>query len=629
MKFYSHFIWLFAMMMTSLFAQQTSQQKIDSLEKWLKHQPKQDTVYINVLLELERFYRTYQPNKIASLTPQIISLSKRVSYQRGIYHGNNIVAYQYIMKGDVKNAMQLLMQQVSQDKYPVEKIRTLSLLAYCHLQLKLPNKDALDYMLQAEKIFQKLPSNIPYYYDTQMALLTNTAMVYSEGGQSRKAIEYERKALKILETKFNPDDENTKIQTITLMLNLGITHLELSQIKEAVHFLKRGLDYGGIHKIGASYSGYRIKLAEAYTRINKHQEALSVLNELSQNIKNQEVAQQALYYSQLAQTLAHLGDYKQAYITQQQYEKAEKMLTDNSQRDRVSELTAQYQTEKKTQQIKLLEAKNQLSETQKRQYQYAFVGAIVVLLLSLLAIYQIRKARKKAEEATLLREKMFAIVAHDLRSPVSMLQQITATIRHVLAKNNPQATQILTERIENAAISLYKLVDNLLNWALIQQGQPLLRPVKFVVSYEVFEVIKTLHIKAEMKNIEITLNDPSLVEAYADRVSVQTIIRNLVDNAIKFTPKGGKIAIQVLSNARQVEVLVSDSGGGIPQEVQADVFERDIHQGNKVGTEGESGLGVGLYICKALAKLNQGDLVLLQSSPNGTVFKLVLPIGHS
>ena len=159
-------------------------------------------------------------------------------------------------------------------------------------------------------------------------------------------------------------------------------------------------------------------------------------------------------------------------------------------------------------------------------------------------------------------------------------------------------TQKIVVSMRNSATNLFRLLENLLDWSTMQQGLISFNREVAQLAPIVDESMAIILEPAKIKGIEINFDIPADITVFADRNMLQTVIRNLVSNAVKFTPKGGKISVSAKATIdNSVEFSVKDTGIGMSKTMVADLFRLDV-QTNRKGTEGEPSAGLGLIICK-------------------------------
>ena len=239
--------------------------------------------------------------------------------------------------------------------------------------------------------------------------------------------------------------------------------------------------------------------------------------------------------------------------------------------------------------------------------------------------------RKKAEaEIKLINEqlvklnaekdKFFSIIAHDLRGPFSGFLGLTELMAEELSSLTMDEIQVISVNLRNSATNLFRLLENLLQWAKMQRGKIPFDPEVIRLLPIVDESIATLLENAKRKEIEITYDIPDNLEIFADSNILQTVIRNLVSNALKFTHKGGKISVSAKATEnKSVEISVKDSGIGMSREMVDDLFRLDAKT-NRKGTEDEPSTGLGLLLCKEFVEKHGGKIWVESEEGKGTTF---------
>jgi signal transduction histidine kinase len=190
---------------------------------------------------------------------------------------------------------------------------------------------------------------------------------------------------------------------------------------------------------------------------------------------------------------------------------------------------------------------------------------------------------------------------------------------------NPDKIKKIVTTLRASAERLYALLENLLTWSRIQRGAMEYAPEDIDLYESVEDTVDLFTSKAKQKNLTLknSLTEGTMV--YADANMVDTVLRNLISNAIKFTPGGGAIDVSAqLHNERFFEVAVADTGTGIPPDDLAKLFRIDI-QYTHVGTAGEKGTGLGLNLCKDLVEKNGGVIGVESTIEKGTIFRFTLP----
>lgn len=242
---------------------------------------------------------------------------------------------------------------------------------------------------------------------------------------------------------------------------------------------------------------------------------------------------------------------------------------------------------------------------------------------ALLAMEQ--AARARAEEADRAKDEFLAVVSHELRSPLSPILAWSRMLR--MGTLAPEKQSAAFEAIERNAVAQAQLVEDLLDVSRIVAGKLRLdvRPIMLPAPIE--EAVETLRPSADAKSIRLQLVlDPQAGMVLGDPDRLRQVVWNLVSNAIKFTPKGGRVQIALERVNSHVELSVSDTGEGIPSEALAHVFDRFWQ--SKHGTARQhGGLGLGLAIVRHLVEAHGGEVAVHSDGPGrGALFRVKLPV---
>ncbi len=222
------------------------------------------------------------------------------------------------------------------------------------------------------------------------------------------------------------------------------------------------------------------------------------------------------------------------------------------------------------------------------------------------------------------KDKFFSIIAHDLRSPFIALLGFSKYLVDDLNVLNKDEIQTISENIFKSAKLTFGLLENLLQWARIKTGRINFEPEKVDLKKIIDETIELYKNNAQSKRISLDykLDDADLV--YADLNMVQTILRNLVSNSIKFTDEGGRVVISVNNEKKFVRVNIIDSGVGMDKEKITKLFQIDKNVSTP-GTQKEQGSGLGLILCKEFVELNRGQINVKSKIGEGSEFSFTLP----
>jgi len=236
---------------------------------------------------------------------------------------------------------------------------------------------------------------------------------------------------------------------------------------------------------------------------------------------------------------------------------------------------------------------------------------------------EIKKRSIELEQLNQVKDKFFSIISHDLRSPINALSGILDLMGRDQLK--PEEFSRLVKELKIQFNHTKTLINNLLDWALLQMDKLKIQPEKINLRNlvdENFRLLSSLH----LKEIEMINRIPEKVYASADLNTINLVFRNLILNSIKFTESGGKIWVDVKENQNDLTVSVTDNGVGIAPEVQSMIFEKTSGYSTR-GTANEKGTGLGLILCKEFVERNGGKIWLQSEVGKGSTFSFTLKKG--
>jgi len=235
-----------------------------------------------------------------------------------------------------------------------------------------------------------------------------------------------------------------------------------------------------------------------------------------------------------------------------------------------------------------------------------------------------QEQKKKLEELNRTKDTFFSIIAHDLRGAFMPLVGSMSILERVIKPYDDEKLHKFSKRISESVRNINKLLDNLLSWGRIQRQKLSVTP-QSVDMYKLMEWLTDLYQEqAKQKNIQLLHSIPKDLFVWADSNMVETIFRNLITNAIKFTTTGGTVSVTNTRENNHIIISVTDSGIGISEERLAGIFKTDIKNKTK-GTAGETGTGLGLILCNDFVKLNNGKISVESQVNQGTTFAVHLP----
>jgi signal transduction histidine kinase len=234
--------------------------------------------------------------------------------------------------------------------------------------------------------------------------------------------------------------------------------------------------------------------------------------------------------------------------------------------------------------------------------------------------------RVNAELSTMNNNQMrfFSMIAHDLRSPFSGLRMFPQMLATRFDHMSREEIIAIAEDVENHVDHVHHFLEELLEWCLLQMGELEIRCALFDAREIVQNVFGVAATAAANKDIRLVNNVAPALEGYGDRRMVQTILQNLVSNAIKFTPRGGQVTVHARPEKHALLIQVEDTGVGIPEHLQANLFQLGRRASTR-GTEDERGTGFGLTLTKQFIEQHGGSIWLESEVDRGTTITFSLP----
>ncbi|HEY9222007.1 MAG TPA: HAMP domain-containing sensor histidine kinase [Lutibacter sp.] len=254
---------------------------------------------------------------------------------------------------------------------------------------------------------------------------------------------------------------------------------------------------------------------------------------------------------------------------------------------------------------------------------------ILNLVIPLLLIFILKeKDNLKLTELNKSKDKFFSIIAHDLRGPFGGLQQIGELLWLNKNKISDEKREKLTQALYQNSKNTFNLLDNLLKWASANAGLIIYEPSQLDLHKIVLNNLRLFNSQARLKNLTLGCNFDRELFVYADSDMIDTVIRNIISNAIKFTPNGGEIEI-ILNKVDKIKntctIAIIDTGIGMAKDSQLNVFDIDATI-STLGTNKETGTGLGLKLCKEFLTINKGSIWIETNENRGTAVFISLPI---
>lgn len=415
--------------------------------------------------------------------------------------------------------------------------------------------------------------------------------------------------------------------------NIGLVQAELGNLQEAERKVAEAIN--SLEQLGDHYGSaiFLSYMAEIYKQKGLLKNA-KVLADSSMSISKRyglkaEIRDNSL---RLADIYAMSSDYERAYKYHQQYVEIKDSISNDEILNQIENLESAFELAKKQSEVDLLTAR------QKNQQTIIITTIIIAVILTILAIVVLMYYRSKARTNAVLEEqkrklealnktkdKFFSIISHDLRGPINSFHGVSNLIKFFVdAKDMDQLLEVADD-VDQSVDRLTNLLDNLLNWAMQQQGHFPNVPEKIHLNEMACELVDTLENMARGKHIELDYRIDEEIYLWADRNTTMTILRNLVNNGLKFTMSGGKVGITAAPDGDYAAIKIYDTGLGMPKDkLKLLGHMRDVK--SSYGTAGERGLGLGLQLVYEFVEMNNGRVEVESKEGIGTTFTVYLPL---
>lgn len=538
----------------------------------------------NVYLDLSDFHKALYYSMKAK------SVSEEIGYKQGTVSAlvsmarirRNLMEYEKAL-ANYQKAMAI--SEELGDKHNVAWI--LNNTATVHWNLKQYQK-ALDIYFRALETMKEVKSEMGH-----ALVANNIACVYCDIGKYRQALEYDLESLEIYEKAGN------KVYMAYSLKNIGKDYGNLGDYARGLSYLDKSLEMAvqmGIKDLVKT-------IYEEYTR----------LYETMGNFKLS-----LFYYKKLKET----GD--------------EILNQDINQR--IAHLEVVYDVEKKEKENQLLKEKNHLQALdlshQKLLGNFLIVVTFLVIIIAIITFnrYRIKKktakvlkiSEEKLKKMNDVKDKLFTIIAHDLGNPLNSLLLNSGHLNRNLKQLGEKDIEESVRDIHRQTQGLSNLLENLLQWAMVQTGKIERCPEILDIRTIVDETIRLAKYTAQKKEIALVSNVLEDTAAWADKHMIKTVLRNLVSNALKYTRPGGEVVISSREHDEYIEITVSDNGVGMGEEKRRILLSGEVQKSAR-GTIDEKGTGLGLVLCKEFVESNGGEIRVQSWLNQGSHFSFTVP----
>ncbi len=579
------------------------------------------------------------------------TLFEEVGDSAGIAHTNLSLSYNYYRHANYELALEHALDvheyhKNQQDTFQL--INTYQRLGLIFDRLTEYDKSLAQYKkgLELIELTSSHPAMASYY--NKMSLLMAWGI-----GDVEQAEYYVRKAIELAEER-----EDTRA-LFSYYHNLGGFHSLKGDYHQALSYHEKANTYYNDDISKEIVSGSLTAEGDAYMGLGKHDEARRIFHEaLALAEQDNALSRMQTAHHWLFRLDSLQGIFPQAISHLQESHKLHDSIWERERADRISELQIIHETAQIEAENKVLLESNRLKEAViENQRRFLLVGGAAIFLIVLLLITilwsrrklkkknneledlhkrlmdkqfkikqqneELNKQKKELEELNRTKDKFFSIIAHDLKGPFNALTGLLDIMLEDYHDLDEGEKKEMLNNLKKTSINTYDLTANLLEWANLQMNRVKVAPQTFSLKDRVDRVMRTLGFNVQKKQLEV-LNEVPAMEITTDPNLVHSVLTNLISNAVKFTPRGGRIVVEAKRiEAGLVEVCITDNGVGITKDKQAGLFALGSNY-RKEGTEGEPGTGIGLLTTAEFVHLLGGTIEVTSEENEGSSFCFTL-----
>ena len=332
--------------------------------------------------------------------------------------------------------------------------------------------------------------------------------------------------------------------------------------------------------------------------------------------------QKTTFYHVRAKIDSFKGDLTSALDNYQKYHHLNDSLSKEEKTTEMARLKLWHEFDQKETEKRILQQEFQKQRNLTFILTVSLIMTLALLALSVFFYRKINEKNSELEELHTVKDKLFSVVAHDLRNPMAALNSVLK-LTHMNMLDAETQTQMLKD-VSKRVDDVHSLLDNLLRWAKSQMQGMVVSSVNFDAQSEIRTVVSGLQEIAASKMVTLN-NYVGNQEVFADRDMFSVVVRNLATNALKYTSVGGEVTIDSELSDNMLVVFVKDTGMGISQEVQEKMFKLSGTRSRR-GTNNESGTGLGLVLCADFVKANGGNIWFSSVQDEGSTFFFSVPV---
>ena len=650
---------------------------LDSLQSLLR-KTLEDTLRVQINNKIAYYYDS-DSIQVARYAGQAITLSKQINYPEGVADGFTNLAWASMQRGYYpisKSQYQEALKYALLSDYKKGQARAYNGIGMIY-ELQGNNSNALDAHLNALQILKDIGykkgmaasynnianiylnqenySSALAYYEKALAIdleegdQYSSALVYNNIGniyRSEKkydrALNYYNKSLKIKSYQENKRDLASAYN------NIGTTYGLMGDYQKAIEFNLQSIELYKEANVKTRLAYPLIALGKAHSGLGQYSEAIRYINEgigVGKEIGEMLIIADGL--EALSETYAAQKDFEKAHQNAVLFKRYEDSMNAAEVDKKIAQIEAEFLFQKERDSIQSREEVLKRDIRNRKNIQFATTMCVILLLMVLLGgvrLYRIKqksnlqvldqkekieKQNEQLQELNLVKDRIFSIIAHDLKSPIVNLQSLLHLFKEDRGLSEENKERYMLRVAKNVA-GISDLLNNLLYWARFQmQGKLQLNPQSLDLNVYLRESAEQFSDLTNEKKLELNLEQGEhLPPALVDAEVLRFLIRNLLNNACKFSRQGGQIILRSENNQNGfIRVSVTDNGIGVDKEKQKKIFHEIVE--SQVGTSSEKGTGLGLYLCREFVEQSGGRIGLTSHQGEGSCFWILLPLSKT
>ena len=473
--------------------------------------------------------------------------------------------------------------------------------------------------LVAERyVQQSIRYQLTCHNDAMLALRYGLASeIYTALHRYPRAISYARQAYR-LDWKAGREDKAGK-----RLAQLAAAYDGKGDLKTAERYYLRAIRLLEKHDVKVSLSITYNQLGALYAKRGETdkaetwlKKALGVATEIDnkmQELKACATLAQVLEKSRPAEAIGYL----------KQENRLRQVIYQEQSEDQISRFNIEYETQEQREKIALQQVEISRNVTRRLQLHVILLLCFAVIAITVIGLRAQRKRNRYLSELNRMKDRFDSLIAHDLKNPVTAQKHLLDVIVEGFDSIDREQLRDLCTHLKESSSSLLDLLYNLLSWSRLESGRISCHPACVPLTDLTDELQSLYRTHLDRKHLTLLVSVQQDTLLTADRNMTATILRNLVGNAIKFFHTGGVIRLSAAAGDDYWRITVADEGTGMSQEVMDRLFKREVHHSG-VGTEGETGTGLGLVICYEMAEMQGGRLTVESEEGKGSAFHLFI-----